>query len=493
MTKNLFAFCLFLSLAANAQTAQILLKLPPNNDFIISLTAEKVRYLDAPSIGLTDVEFLNIGVFDDSTKQWAKTEFALKEPQVVRLNIVNKRKVNAYKSQEGVNYLLFISPNDNLTIGISPNKTLTFTGTNARYQEYLRDYFRENMYDYLPQFGYNPSQIDNFHILTKVDSLQRTRQQRLQTLKGQQPIDEAFETYVTAITNTEPYLLKLVVSDKKIRESQGVQLKPNQRKEIQELALQNFKIMPDAALLSEVYRNELRNFIQVPVIQKYPTDSAKRYVLSPEAVQMAYQLSSEELQSYPKQKEYLLTHWLNYSTTFRSNMSTARALLAKYEQTYPESTLVPYFKRTIEAKEKMEVASQAPEFMLKDRDGNTVALSSLRGKPVCIAFCYNLKQHENDFKPFEEKYRGRLNFVYLNVTPATTYEMWQPTTEKRPGVLHLWASDDDAQMLKEAYASTMRYPFVLIDAQGKIVERWIPQEFPDNKPLQVELRDLIRK
>lgn len=174
-------------------------------------------------------------------------------------------------------------------------------------------------------------------------------------------------------------------------------------------------------------------------------------------------------------------------------MSTARALLAKYEQTYPESALVPYFKRTIEAKEKMEVAALAPEFMLNDRDGNTVTLSSLRGKPVCIAFCYNLKQHENDFKPLEEKYRGRLNFVYLNVTPATTYEMWQPTTEKRPGVLHLWASDDEAQMLKEAYASTMRYPFVLIDAQGKIVERWIPQEFPDNKPLQIELRDLIRK
>ncbi len=493
MTKKLFAFCLFLSLTAKAQTAQILLKLPQNNDFIVSLTAEKVRYLDAPSIGLTDVEFLNIGVFDDSTKQWAKTEFKLKEPQVVRLNIVNKRTVNAYKSREGVNYLLFISPDDKLTIGINPNKTLTFTGTNAHYQEYLRDYFRENMYDYLPQFGYNPSQIDNFHILTKVDSLQRTRQQRLQTLKRQQTVDESFETYVTAITNTEPYLLKLVVSDKKIRENQGVQLKPNQRKEIQELALQNFKIMPDAALLSEVYRNELRNFIQVPVIQKYPTDSAKRYVLSPEAVQMAYQLSSEELQSYPKQKEYLLTHWLNYSTTFRSNMSTARTLLTQYEQTYPESALVSYFRRTIEAKEKMKVASQAPEFRLKDRDGNTVALSSLRGKPVCIAFCYNLKQHENDFKPLEEKYRGRLNFIYLNITPATTYEMWQPTTEKRPGVLHLWASDDDAQMLKESYASTMRYPFVLIDAQGKIVERWIPQEFPDNKPLQTELRDLIRK
>ena len=117
----------------------------------------------------------------------------------------------------------------------------------------------------------------------------------------------------------------------------------------------------------------------------------------------------------------------------------------------------------------------------------------MKGKPVCIAFCFNLKQHELIFKPLEEAYRDRLTFVYLNVTPNTPFEDWKSTVQSRPGVVHLWASDEEAQKLKDTYSTSMRYPFVLIDSQGKIVERWIPQEFPDNKTLQEELKGLIKK
>ncbi len=62
MKTYFLSFCLLFSVAASAQTAHIVLKLPQNNDFIVSLTTEKIRHLEAPSIGLTDVEFLNIGV-----------------------------------------------------------------------------------------------------------------------------------------------------------------------------------------------------------------------------------------------------------------------------------------------------------------------------------------------------------------------------------------------------------------------------------------------
>ena len=490
-------YCFIASLISTsiiAQTAQITLKTPVGSNFMLSLATEQVKHHEAPSIGLTDMEFLNVGYFDDTTKQWAVTEFELKQPQIVRLNINAKLQSAAYiqRNPQRSNYVLFISPNDKLTITIAPDKSITFAGTNAVYQEVLRDYFRDNLYEYLPLFGYNPTKIDNSAILPKVDSLQQARQQRLQTLKSQQPVDEAFETYLTATTNTEAYLMKLIVNDKKIRESQGVQLRQEQRREIENLTLQNFKILPDAALMSEPYRRELRNFIQIPVTQKYPTDSAKRFVLSGDAVKYAYQLSDEQLRAYPRQREYLLTHWLDYSVTFRSDMAAARTLLESYEKTYPSSELIPYFKRTIEAKERMYVGQPAPNFTFKNQEGKEVSLSSLKGKPVCIAFCFNLKQHELIFKPLEEAYRDRMTFVYLNVTPNTPFEAWQATVQSRPGVMHLWTSDEQAQQLKDLYATTMRYPFVLIDSQGKIVERWIPQEFPDNMTLQQELKGLIR-
>jgi hypothetical protein len=486
-------YCFLASLMSTsvwAQSAHITLKMPIGSNFRVSLTTEQVHHHEAPSIGLTDMEFFNIGYFDDTTKQWAMTEFELKEPQIVRLNI---NSPSIQRTQQRSNYLLFISPNDKLIIKINADKTLAFEGTNTIYQETLRDYFRDNLYEYLPAFGYNPNKIDNSAILPKVDSLRQVREQRLRILKSQQPISEAFDSFVSATTNTEAYLTKLIVSDKKIREGQGVQLKLDQRREIENFTLQNFKILPDAALMSEPYRRELRNFIQIPVTQKYPTDSAKRFVLSGDAVQYAYQLSDEKLRAYPRQREYLLTHWLDYAVTFRSDMTAASTMLENYERAYPTSELLPYFKRTIIAKERMYVAQPAPNFTFKNEEGKDVSLSNLQGKPVCIAFCFNLKQHELIFKPLEEAYRDRMTFVYLNVTPNTSFELWQSTVQSRPGVVHLWTSDDDAQKLRDTYATTMRYPFVLIDSQGKIVERWIPQEFPDNKTLQEELKGLIRK
>lgn len=496
--KQVF-YCFFFFLVSHtllAQTAQITLRMPSDSiHFSVSLMTEKVRYVSSPAIGLTDVEFLNIGYFDITTQRAAMTEFELKEPQIVRIQLIPKSQnsVTWPPKAPSHNRLLFISPNDKLTIFIKPDMSLSFEGTNAPYQELFRDCIRESLYEYLPMFGYNPNQIDNSAILPKIDSLQYSRQQRLAALKSQQPVSEEFSSYFTATTNTEAYLMKLIVSDKILRLSQGVQLKNNQRQEIENFTLQNFKILPDAALLSEPYRRELRNFIQIPVTQKYPTDSAKRYVLSGEAVQYAYQMSDEQLRAYPHQRAYLLTYWLDYATTFRSDMAAARILLENYQRTYTSSELISYFRKTIEAKERMYVGQPAPNFTFKNQEGKEVSLSNLQGKPVCIAFCFNLKQHELIFKPLEETYRDKATFVYLNVTPNTSFELWQSMVQSRAGVVHLWASDEDAEKLRDTYATTMRYPFVLIDAQGKIVERWIPQEFPDNKALQEELKGLIRK
>ena len=489
-------FALLFAPNLKAQNAQITLKMAPEAaNFSVSLVTEKVKFQPSPAIGLADVEFLNIGYFEITNQKVANAEVELSEPQLVRLQII-PTAAGAMPYQPinpCFNRVLFISPNDKLTVTIHPNKSLTFEGTNAHYQEFLRDYFKENLYEYLPVFGYKPTKNDNSSILPKVDSLQQARLQRLQTIKSQQPITEAFDAYITATINTEAYLTRQLVLDKKIRESQGIQLKSNQRQEIENLTLQNFKILPDAALMSEQYRRELANYILIPITKKYPTDSAQRYILSSEALQLAYQESDEQLRDYPKQRAYLLSHWVDYAVTFRSDMTAAHSLLEKFERTYPSSELIPYFKQSITAKEGMYVGKAAPNFSLKDREGKEVTLQSLQGKPICIAFCFNLKQHELIFKPLEEAYKGRLTFVYLNVTPSTSFELWQSLTENRPNVVHLWGSDEDAKKLKETYATTMGFPFVVIDAQGKIVERWIPQEFPDNKTLQKELSGLVKK
>lgn len=46
-------------------------------------------------------------------------------------------------------------------------------------------------------------------------------------------------------------------------------------------------------------------------------------------------------------------------------------------------------------------------------------------------------------------------------------------------------------MLKAIYAIEPCFPFMVIVAAGRIVNRWIPQEFPDNPTLQKELRSVL--
>lgn len=487
---------LIIHTAVLAQTAQITFKFPADSsNFTVNLTAEKVAYTPSPAIGLTPEQYFNVGSFEVKNQRTAMTEFEVKEPQIVNLDIAPLFPKAMAWSSKSANFgsLLYISPNDKLTIIVRPDGQISYEGTNAHYQTFLRDYFKSNFYDYLPLFGYKPTQIDNSAILPKVDSLKAARQKGLENLKSTQVVSQTFNTLINASTTTEDYLMKIIVSDKKIRESQGVQLKREQRQEIESLVLQNFRLLDDDALLSRAYRNELRTFLQIPVTQKYTPNADKGYILSQEAVQYAYQMSDEKLQSYPRHRAYMLTHWLDYAVTNQQDMSAAKALLVNYEKTYPSSELIGYFNNMITAKEKMYVAQPAPAFTFKNQEGQAVSLSSLSGKPVCIAFCFNLKQHEYNFKPLEEAYRDRMTFLYLNVTPNTPFDVWKTTVATRPGVVHLWASDEDTKVLRDTYVPTMQYPFVLIDAMGKIVQRWIPQEFPDNKTLQEELRNLVRK
>lgn len=475
--------------SVEAQNARITLKMPKKSGYAVSLVAEKLRYYDSPAIGLTDVAYENFGVFDDSTKAWAIAELPLSEPKLVHLNFTD---VGPTMGQNigSPNRLLFVSPGDKLTITIHPDKTLSFEGDNAPAQELMRDCIKENHYEYLPMFGYKPMRVDNAGVLPKIDSLTNTRLARLQAIRSS--VSDAFATYIEATTLNEAKMMELAVVDKNLRKGQGVRLRGNDRRTIENITLQNFKVMPDAALMSAAYRSELRNYLQYPAIQRFPVDSSKGFILDKDAVEFAYQLSEQQLNQHSQQREYMLTYWVNYAATFQENMAAAKTLLANYEKVYPQNKeLIAYFGNVIAAKEGMYVGQKAPEFLLRNNEGKTISLSSLEGKPLCVAFCFNLKQHELIMKPLEEKYKGRMTFVYLNVTPATTYDSWRPLAETREGVVHLWATEDEAKQLKNTYIPTMKYPLVLIDAKGKIVRRWIPQEFPDNATLQREIKEIM--
>jgi len=470
--------------AAQPKTARLTFEIDSvfKNDNIF-LNSVQVKYEPAPSIGLSDVQ---LGEYQINRKTLLMP--IVGEAQLVNL-VLPRRQGAGFRQVQ-----LFLRPDDQLKILLKADGSPAFEGPTAAYQQFLEDNFSEKIYAYLPALGYNPSKAKNPRVVQVMDSLQQARQKKYAILKNSTSIDPTFDTFVRAMLMIEPYKIQNLVEAKETYSVGQLRLTEAQDQTLRRRTLDNFKILPDDALLYQGYRSELKQYVTIQTVEKYPLNTAPPFELGPEALQYAYQLSDELLRDYPRQREYLLTYWLDYATTLTNDTKTAPALLTNYRQRYPQSTLNAYFDKTLAAKSKLVLGELAPDFILRNRDSVQVALSSMKGQPVLLLFCYNLRQHELIMKSLEERYGRRMVFLYVNVTPNVSFESWKRIiSPPRPGTQQLYATEQEAEQLKSSYWGTMPYPFVLIDAAGKVARRWIPQEFPDNKTLQKEVNGLMGK
>jgi hypothetical protein len=476
--------CLATFHAFGQNSANIIITAPKNFQATVTLILEDVHFHPNLGIGLADAKLETIASVNLMETLNEKIEFPLAEPKMLRLQF----------SGGGVskNRMLFIQPGDDLTATFPGNAEVVFTGKNAAYQTFLQNHFLENQYQYLPVFGYKPAQIENKSVIQQSDSLKQIRQAAFQQFKAANPTHPAFDAYISATTETEPAVIRRLIQERIMRRNRVTTLEPAQKKELEDLTLNEFKILPDEALLSQSYRDELRNWVLIPSTRKFPLTASTNYEISPEALKDVYAFSKEKLQNHPKQKEYLLTYWLNYAATAISGTETAKALLSDYKATFPNSEYSTYISKLITTKESLQTGAAAPELTFLDKDSTAFAISQLKGKPVCMVFAFSIGQHEPALKALEEKYKGKVTFAYILVTSGVPLHTWKPYATERADTKHLWASDENVDLLKDKYAIDIRYPFVVIDAQGKIVDRWIPQEFPNNKTLDATIEKSLK-
>ncbi|MCE7041785.1 hypothetical protein [Dyadobacter sp. CY312] len=480
---SILLLCL-VSLHSFAQkNASITITTPKNFQATVTLILEDVHFHPNLGIGLADAKLETIASVNLMETLTEKVEVQLNEPKMMRLQY----------SGGGVskNRMLFLQPGDDLIATFPGTAEVTFTGKNAAYQTFLQNHFLENQYQYLPVFGYKPAQIENKSVVQQSDSLKQIRQDAFQKFKAANPAIPAFDAYITATTETEPAVIRRLIQEKIMRRNRVTTLDPAQRKELEDLTLNEFKILPDDALLSQSYRDELRNWSLIPSTRKFPLTAATNYEISPEALKDVYAFSKEKLQNNPKQKEYLLTYWLNYAATAIPGVETAKALLTDYNTTFPNSEYGTYIAKLITTKESLQPGAASPEITLLDKDSTAFAVSQLKGKPVCMVFAFSIGQHEPALKALEEKYKGKVTFAYVLVTSGVPLHMWKQYATERADTKHLWASDENVDLLKDKYAIDIRYPFLVLDAQGKIVDRWIPQEFPNNKTLDTTIQKAL--
>ena len=115
----------------------------------------------------------------------------------------------------------------------------------------------------------------------------------------------------------------------------------------------------------------------------------------------------------------------------------------------------------------------APDFTVIDKDGNTVKLSDMRGKPVVINFwaswCPPCKAEMPDFEEMYKKYGDEVTFMMVNMTDGDreTVELAKKHVEDNGFTFPVYF--DTEMSAAYAYYVTSLPATYFIDAEGNLI------------------------
>jgi peroxiredoxin len=151
------------------------------------------------------------------------------------------------------------------------------------------------------------------------------------------------------------------------------------------------------------------------------------------------------------------------------------SIASKYEKSMPNSTYTKTLVARVEKMRKLAVGSPAPEISLPNPDGETISLSSFKGKYVMIdfwaAWCRPCRIENPNVVKMYEKYNDK-GFEILGVSLDRTKDAWVKAI-KDDGLE--WPQVSDLKYFQSEAASTYNIQAIpatyLIDPDGKILAK----------------------
>lgn len=182
-----------------------------------------------------------------------------------------------------------------------------------------------------------------------------------------------------------------------------------------------------------------------------------------------YNLYNLKLEDYQKFIDSTATNLQNRLSTF-SNPDSIFYLTEKEKiEEFKESYLDNYNKM-----QHLQKGDTAPDFICKDKNGNSFTLDKFKGNPLCIdvwaTWCTGCLKEMPVFDSLKEKYSNDIKFISVSIDDDK--DKWNEMVQKKnmEGI-QLWAENGKkSEFVTNYYLQECGVPcFILIDKDGKII------------------------
>lgn len=234
------------------------------------------------------------------------------------------------------------------------------------------------------------------------------------------------------------------------------------------------------------YQNFLRNYLQLKVSDAYKNDSILKKYKNPYTV-IRYKLAKE---LFPTRiiSQYLMYDILRYNETKDREMDSLVDDFKKY------CTNKKYVKEIEEDYKKWDMLAEgkpAPGFKYVSINGDSVALSDLKGKYVYIdvwaTWCGPCRMEIPHLEKFQKEYKGK-NIVFVSISVDDNKEAWKKmVTEKKMKGIQLHSDGGWNSEITQKYNIKGIPRFILIDPAGNIISANAP------RPSSPALKELLKK
>jgi peroxiredoxin len=373
---------------------------------------------------------------------------------------------------------LFVEPGDSLHLafdGRAPEATLRFTGRGAGINTYLAELDRRGLAGGLlgAPAGQGIGHADTLR--RRATALRRQQQHLLDSVAAGQPLSPAARQFARFSMAYEWGNALLDYPDF---------YRYDVKKELPGLdtayyAFTRQLLLPnDSALHVDGYRSYMSSYLMHQAAQGLANADAD--TAAQRRWDRNYQAVIERVLGRSRSRDQALAHWLAEAMDFRRPDLVA-PLVAGFRRSSRDTSLSGLIGRRFAQKLLLAPGRPAPAFALADTSGQTVALSSFRGRVVYLDFwatwCGPCLQEMQAAPPLYQHFTGRPDVAFVAVSLDHDAQAWRRWVRRhaQPGVVYLHVPGGITAPVAKSYQINGIPSYWLLGPDGRIVDNAPPR------------------